>query len=129
MASLKIEFNTVYVSDQQRALDFYTQQLGFEVRQDDTMPGDLRWLTVALPDRETGIVLASGYGAGEGADARVGTFTGVGFTTDDIQALYEQLSGRGVEFTEAPTMQPWGLMQAQFADPDGNVFVVTQPGE
>ena len=96
MASLRIEFAPVYVSDQQRALEFYTQQLGFEVRQDDTMPGDLRWLTVALPGRETGILLAS---------------------------------GRGVEFTEAPTMQPWGLMQAQFADPDGNVFVVTQPGE
>ena len=114
----------ISVSDQDKALDFYTNKLGFEVRDDQPMGEGLRWLVVVPPGAETGIVLAKGYGSYD--ESRIGTFVDIVFTTDDIQATYEELRGRGVRFTEAPTRQPWGMMQALFEDQDGNGFVLVQ---
>jgi predicted enzyme related to lactoylglutathione lyase len=108
----------VYVSDQDKALDFYTNALGFETREDATI-GDYRWVEVAPPGAETTIVLSKGEAE------QVGKIAGIVFHTRDIQATHERLRGRGVTFTEAPTAQPWGL-QAQFADQDGNTFVLVQ---
>ncbi|HEU5442130.1 MAG TPA: VOC family protein [Ktedonobacterales bacterium] len=119
-----ISTTTVQVSDQEQALDFYTSKLGFEKTADQPMGEGLRWLTVGLPGAQTGIVLAKGYGTG--AETGPGHFTGLVLACDDIQATYEQLSGRGVHFTEAPTMQPWGMMQALFEDQDGNGYVLVQ---
>ncbi len=124
--ALTISMTPVYVSDQDRALDFYVGKLGFETRMDDAFGDDFRWLTVGPPDGEASLILASGYGPPD-AEARVGTFTGIVITADNIAVTFEELSARGVEFTEEPTMQPWGVMQAQFTDPDGNGFVLTQP--
>ncbi len=117
-----IQITTVHVSDQDAALDFYVNKLGFEKRADAPMGPDLRWLEVGLPGARTGIVLAKGYGGDE--DRRIGRFTGLVLAADDIQGTYELLSGRGVRFTEPPTPQPWGMIQAQFVDPDGNGFVL-----
>lgn len=117
-----VSLTTVYVTDQDKALDFYVNKLGFEVRADATM-GDMRWIQVAPRGAVTSIGLAHGYG-GWSAD-KVGQFTGIGLEADDLEATYRELSSRGVEFTEKPTQQPWGL-QSQFVDQDGNGYVLGQ---
>jgi lactoylglutathione lyase len=113
-----IHVTGVSVSDQDRALDFYTTKLGFETRADISV-GDYRWIEVVPPGAETALVLEPGRGT-------VGTFTSVVFATDDMQATYEQLRSRGVRFTEEPARQSWGGIQAQFVDQDGNTFVLVQ---
>ena len=123
MSLTHIASTTVSVSDQDTALDFYTNVLGFVARADQDMGNGMRWLTVELPGTQTGIVLAKGYGSGN----PVGSFTGLVLACDDIQATYEELSGKGVHFTEAPTRQPWGMMQALLEDQDGNGYVLVQP--
>ncbi len=123
MSITHIASTTVSVSDQDAALEFYVSKLGFVKRADQDMGNGLRWLTVELPGTQTGIVLAKGYGSGH----PLGSFTGLVLSTDDIQATYEELSAKGVSFTEAPTRQPWGMMQALFEDQDGNGYVLVQP--
>jgi lactoylglutathione lyase len=94
----------VRAGDQDRAIDFYVGKLGFEKRRDEPMGPDGRWVEVAPPGAETAVV----------------PFTpGLVFACDDLQATFEELRGRGVEFTEEPSEQPWGRW-AQFRDPDGN---------
>ena len=94
----------IRAGDQGRAVDFYVGKLGFEKRRDEPMGTDGRWVEVAPPGAETALV----------------PFTpGLVFACDDLQATFEELRGRGVEFTEPPADQPWGRW-AQFRDPDGN---------
>ena len=92
------------------------------MRADDTM-GDMRWIQVAPKGAVTTIVLAHGYGGW--SEEKVGQFTGIGLEADDLEATYQELSSRGVEFTEKPNQQPWG-MQSQFVDQDGNGYVLGQ---
>jgi len=115
---------TIFVRDQDKALDFYVNKLGFEKTADNPMGEGMRWLTVAPPGAATAIVLAHGYGGYD--EARIGQFAGIVFTTDDIQATYEMLNSRGVHFSEPPAAQPWGMMQAIFDDQDGTHFVLVQ---
>ena len=83
----------VRAGDQDRAVDFYVGKLGFEKRRDEPMGLDGRWVEVAPAGAETALV----------------PFTpGLVFACDDIQATFEELRGRGVEFTEPPSEQPWG---------------------
>jgi uncharacterized glyoxalase superfamily protein PhnB len=58
--------------------------------------------------------------------AQVGVRTNIAFETNDIQATYEALKAKGVEFSQPPTKQPWGGVQAFFSDADGNVFQLNQ---
>ena len=111
----------VYVSDQDRALDFYVDKLGFEKRTDEPMGPEARWIEVAPAGAETVLVLFTS----PGQEDRIGTFSNVVFECDDIEATYRELRGRGVEFTEEPSEQPWG-MWAQFKDVDGNEFGLIQ---
>jgi catechol 2,3-dioxygenase-like lactoylglutathione lyase family enzyme len=114
----------VFVSDEDKALDFYVNKLGFEKRADEPMGDGLRWIEVAPPGATTCIVLTRGYG--DWSQEKVGQFAGIVFEPDDINATYQELSARGVEFTEPPTAQPWGGVQALFKDQDGNTFVLVQ---
>jgi predicted enzyme related to lactoylglutathione lyase len=112
----------IYVGDQQRSLDFYTEKLGFEVRVDDTsMPG-MRWIEVAPPGADTSLILFTPPGLEE----RIGTWSPVVFDSDDIDTTYATLRENGVEFSQPLEMQPWGMKMAQFKDPDGNEFVLVQ---
>ncbi len=116
---------TLQVSDQEGALRFYTEKLGFEKRVDMPMGNDgLRWLTVAPKGENTEIVLAKGFG--QKLAAPLGSATGWVFHTDDIEAAYKDLISKGVRFTEIPTPQSWGGIQAQFEDEDANEFVLVQ---
>ncbi|MGH2868662.1 MAG: VOC family protein [Solirubrobacteraceae bacterium] len=134
---MKIATTQLWVHDQDEALAFYTQKLGFEVRSDVTLPemGDFRWLTVGPPGQsEIDIVLMSIPGApmfepetkAEVESLMAKGLAGTVFlTTEDCQASYEELSGRGVEFTETPEQRPYGI-DAGFRDPSGNALRLTQ---
>ena len=118
----------IYVTDQDRALAFYRDALGFEVLQDVPMgdmgpPGheDKRWIQVAPKGAETAFILYTPPGMEE----RVGGFSNVMWDTDDIHATVAALKDAGVEFTEEVSDQGWGLW-AQFRDPDGNEFGLGQ---
>ena len=118
----QIGLTGIWTADQDRALAFYVDKLGFEKVNDQTM-GDYRWIEVAPRGAETGMTL-SYAGPGSDQEGLIGAISMVLFS-DDIQATHQQLSGNGVDFIEEPTQQPWGL-QAQFKDPDGNHFVLVQ---
>jgi len=134
---MKIANTQLWVHDQDEALAFYTEKLGMEVRNDVTLPemGGFRWLTVSPADQEDfSIVLMAIPGepvmTDESAE-QVRALMAKGFvgtvflTTDDCQASYEELKGRGVEFTEAPEERPYGI-DAGFRDPSGNSFRLTE---
>ena len=137
---IKIANAQVWVHDQDEALEFYTKQLGMEVRQDVTVPelGDFRWLTVAPPGQdEVSIVLMAIPGPpmfdDETAEQiRALMFKGfagtVFLTTEDCDASYAELKARGVEFTEEPEDRPYGR-DTGFRDPSGNSFRLTQVRE
>ena len=111
----------IYVSDQQRALDFFTEALGCEVLADMPMgeePGSTRWIEVRVPGDDTKLVLFTP----EGQEDRIGSFSNVIFQCDDIERTHEELSARGVEFTTKPELATWGRWWAVFADPDGNQY-------
>lgn len=116
----KVKLMGVCVGDQQRALDFYTNQLGFRVVADQPMGPGARWLEVAPPGGGPGLALWTP----PGLEDRIGTFSQIVFLCDDVRGTYEELRARGVEFSEEPRDQPGGVM-AQFKDPDGNVFVLS----
>ena len=133
----KLDSTQLWVHDQDEALAFYTEKLGFEVRSDVTLAemGDFRWLTVSPPGQEdVSIVLMAIPGPpvfDEETRKQIrelmakGASGGLFFTTDDCQAAYEELKSRGVEFTQPPTEQPYGV-DAGFRDQSGNHFRMTQ---
>jgi predicted enzyme related to lactoylglutathione lyase len=113
-----IAYATVFVSDQDRALDFYTNVLGFEPRFDNPTPDGPRFLTVGLPDQEFQLVLWPGTpGKAQPIKTHVpGSYT---INTEDCQKAYETLKSRGVHFDTQVMEFPWGHV-AVFQDPDGN---------
>src|SRR5690348_10903759 len=105
---------TVHVSDQEAALAFYTQKLGFETRADMPMGPDQRWLEVAPAGAQTRILLykptpdAPGAMSYEEAKAKIGTLTGMVLEVDDIVATFATLKANGVPIIDEPVEQPWG---------------------
>ena len=134
---IRIANAQLWVHDQDEALEFYTKKLGMEVRVDVTVAelGNFRWLTVAPPGQEDiSIVLMAIPGppvmdpdTAEQVRALMAKgFAGTVFlTTDDVHADYEELKGRGVEFSEEPEERPYGI-DSGFRDPSGNSFRLTQ---
>ena len=137
---IKLANAQLWVHDQNEALAFWTEKVGMEVRSDVTLPemGDFRWLAVGPPGQEdVSIVLMAIPGppvmdpetAGEVSNLMSKGFAGTIFlTTDDVQASYEELKGRGVEFTEGPEERPYGI-DSGFRDPSGNSIRLTQVRE
>ena len=132
----KITHVNVWVHDQDEALAFYTEKLGMELREDVTVPefGDFRWLSVGLPGQDVAIVLMAIPGPPVFDDATrdrlkelvaKGAAGGLFFATDDCNATYDDLSKRGVEFSQEPTRQPYGI-DAGFRDASGNHMRVIQ---
>jgi uncharacterized glyoxalase superfamily protein PhnB len=137
---IKLSTTQLWVDDQDAALAFWTDKIGFEVRSDVTLPemGDFRWLTVgpaAQPD--ISIVLMAIPGAPVMDDETAGQvrslmskgFAGTIFlTTDDVRSDFEELKGRGVDFVDEPQEQPYGI-DSSFRDPSGNHIRLTQVRE
>src|SRR5690242_17973805 len=134
---IKLSTAQLWVHDQDEALAFYTKKLGFEVRSDVTLAemGDFRWLTVGPPGQDDiAVVLMRIPGPpvmDEETAEQVRSLMSKGFAgtvfleTDDARASYEELKGRGVEFTEAPEERPYGI-DCGFRDPSGNSIRLTQ---
>ncbi len=115
-----LKFMSIPVKDQQRALKFYTEKLGFKVATDQQMgPGGQRWIELRIAKADTRIVLFTM----EGEEGRVGTRMNCSIACDDVDATYRQLSERGVEFEGPPQKQPWGSFVIM-KDSEGNQFVV-----
>jgi predicted enzyme related to lactoylglutathione lyase len=134
---IRVATAQLWVHDQDAALAFYTKQVGMEVRADVTVPelGNFRWLTVGPAGQDDiSIVLMAIPGApmiDADTHQQIADLMGKGFagtvflTTDDCQASYDEMKGRGVEFTEAPQQMPYGL-DCGFRDPSGNNLRLTQ---
>jgi catechol 2,3-dioxygenase-like lactoylglutathione lyase family enzyme len=133
----KLTHVQVWVHDQDEALAFYTDKLGMEVREDVTVPemGNFRWLSVGIPGQDVAITLMAIPGPpvfDEETRDQIQTLLAKGasgglfFATDDAQKSYEELKSRGVEFTQEPTEQPYGI-DAGFRDVSGNHFRLAQP--
>ena len=132
----QLNFAQVWVHDQDEALAYYTEKLGMEVREDVTVPelGNFRWLAVGLPGQDVAIALMAVPGPPvfdeetrqqiHGLLAK-GASGGLFFGVDDCRATYDELKRRGVEFTQEPTEQPYGI-DAGFRDPSGNHFRMVQ---
>jgi len=116
----QIKFASIPVKDQERALAFYRDKLGFEVTTDAPMGEGQRWIEMRPPGAQTGITL---FTPPEHED-RIGTFSGVSFKCPDVDATYAELKARGVEFRGEPEQQPWGKF-AMLIDSEGNTFVVS----
>lgn len=130
----RMSHTTIYVTNQDEALKFYTEKLGFEVKIDVTMDG-FRWLTVAPPNQtELEIVLMEpkpGQMFDEETIAQIRALTEKGalgsgvFYTEDCQSTYEDLRSKGVEFLAPPQERPYGI-EAILKDNSGNWFSLTQ---
>jgi predicted enzyme related to lactoylglutathione lyase len=137
---IRIANAQLWVHDQDEALAFYTEKVGMEVRADVTLPGmgDFRWLTVGpagQPDVSIVLMGVPGPPVFEPDTKRQvedmvakGVAGTVFLATDDCQASYEELSGRGVEFVDPPHEQPYGI-DSSFRDPSGNHIRMTQVSE
>jgi len=134
---MKIANAQLWVHDQDEALAFYTEKLGWEVRTDVTLEemGNFRWLTVGpagQPDFAVVLMAVPGPPVMDDETAeQVRTLMAKGFagsvflTTDDCLATYEELRARGVEFSEPPEERPYGI-DSGFRDPSGNSLRITQ---
>ena len=115
-----IKFVGVPVTDQQRALEFYTNTLGFRVVTDQPFDDNQRWIELAIGRSGSGISLFTP----PGQESRIGTFTNISFVADDVKATHRELAAKGVRFVQEPQEADWGTA-AIFADPDGNQFVLS----
>jgi catechol 2,3-dioxygenase-like lactoylglutathione lyase family enzyme len=129
-----IRISSIYVLDQDRALEFYVGKLGLEVTNDVDL-GFMRWLTVRVPGDEGRELLLEAPGPPAMDDATAETLRElvtkgaagwVGFSTADCRKTYDELAAKGVEFTEEPAERSYGI-DCALRDPFGNMIRVTQP--
>jgi len=114
----KVFYTSVLVSDQDKALDFYTNVLGMEKRVENPTPDGPRFLTVGVDGDDFQLVLWPGT-PGQAQPAMGRPPASITIETGDIRATFETLKSRGVEFVSDVLEFPWGSV-AQFQDPDGN---------
>ncbi len=116
---MKVKLVTVYVNDQEKALEFYRDKLGFKVATDQPDGQGGRWLELQPPTGDTHVVI---YPPVQGQ--RVGGFSNILFSSDNVKQEYEDLQARGVNIIVPLKEEAWGTF-FQWADPDGNEFLVS----
>jgi len=126
---MKIRVTTLYVDDQEKALHFYTEVLGF-AKKNDVSNGPYRWLTVASPEDPDGVELQLAANDNPAAKAYQQALFQQGqpaimFFTDDVNGDYERIKARGAEFTMPPT-QVTGSTIAKLKDTCGNLIQISQ---
>jgi catechol 2,3-dioxygenase-like lactoylglutathione lyase family enzyme len=124
-----LSYISLWVRDQDEAIAFYTEKLGFELREDLSLPelGGYRWVTVGPPEKPDFALALNVPGPPFDADKVEavktlmvdGMLAGLFFATDDIEASHEQLKSRGAEIEQAPTQMPYGI-EIVLRDPSGN---------
>ncbi|WP_327325299.1 VOC family protein [Streptomyces sp. NBC_01210] len=133
-----LAISTVWVLDQDRAKEFYTEKLGLEVRTDMTLgDGGMRWLTVGAkdqPDVQLTLMVPGAPAMDPEAAEAMKTLISKGvmgagvLATDDVHGDYEKLKARGVEFLQPPQERPYGT-EAILRDDSGNWYSFTQRRE
>ncbi|HYL69246.1 MAG TPA: VOC family protein [Candidatus Limnocylindria bacterium] len=114
-----IDLVSIPVRDQDAALKFYTEKLGFKVATNQFFgDGKQRWIELLIPGADTRLALFTP----EGHENRIGGFQPVTFRCDDVFATATLLKSKGVKLAAEPKKEVWGTM-AIFRDPDGNEFV------
>jgi len=128
----KVTQVTLVVTNQAKALSFYTEKVGFEKKTDFAPPGGYRWVTVGPVGQELEIAL---WEVGSAVDPvqrewskqwAPGKAPPIVLRVNDCRKTYEELRARGVDFPQPPKDYPWGTA-ATFRDPDGNLFSMSQP--
>lgn len=120
MAIRDVRVVSVPVSDQDTSLAFYVDRLGFELRADQPMGNQGRWVEVAPRGGTTSLTLVTWF-----ATMEAGTLKGIVLECDDIEATVTELAARGVAFSGDIERAPWGTF-VEFDDPDGNGFVLME---
>lgn len=115
-----VKFVSIPTTDQDRALKFWTEQVGFKVLTDQPFSDTQRWIELRIGSSDTRLVL---FTFDESGLKPGGPFNGA-MACDNVERTYEELVARGVEFLAPPAKQPWGTF-AKFKDPDGNQFVLS----
>jgi predicted enzyme related to lactoylglutathione lyase len=126
---MKIKLTSVFVDDQEKALRFYTEVLGF-MKKADFSNGPYRWLTVTSADEPNGTELQLALNNNPAAKTYQQAIfqqgqTAANFFTDDVKADYERIKARGAEFAKPPTEVP-GATIAQLNDTCGNLIQISQ---
>jgi serine phosphatase RsbU (regulator of sigma subunit)/catechol 2,3-dioxygenase-like lactoylglutathione lyase family enzyme len=120
---LRLSAVTVFVHDQNRSLQFYSDQLGFRLAFDTRFPSGERWLTVTPPDGTAMLALVAPHPDSDEYKL-IGRATQIAFVTEDIFAKFEEWRERGVRFHHQPQEHSWGAMSTTFEDVDGNSFTL-----
>lgn len=134
----KMSHATIFVNNQDEALEFYRDKLGFKVHTDAMVGEDFRWLTLCTDDEpnfemilmepKPGMLMDEETSKQLRAIMAKGVLGAGAFHTDDCRATYEQLKAKGVEFLSEPTERFYGI-ETVFRDNSGNWFSLTQPAE
>lgn len=114
-----IKFVSIPVLDQDRALAFYTEKLGFRVVTDQPYDGKQRWIELGIPGADTGVVLFN-----MGDAMKPGGLTNVSLWADNVEDTVRELKSKGVEFVMEPKRFDWG-MASMFKDADGNRIMLS----
>ena len=114
-----VKFISIPVADQDRALAFYTEKLGFRLSTDQPFDGQQRWIELTIPGAQTGVVLFTMPGG-----IQPGSMMNLSLSSDDVQPTYETLKSRGVEFLAPPKKESWGT-SAIIKDTEGNTLVIS----
>ena len=131
-----ISLITLWVSDQDAARDFYVEHLGFVPKIDQTLGDGFRWVTIGHPEQPElevtlmvpGPPLDEEMATAVKRSLAKGQMGGFGLSTDDCQKTYEELSAKGVEFTQLPSKRPYGV-EAVLRDNSGNWLVLVERHE
>ncbi len=119
-----VKFVNIPVRNQDAALKFYTEALGFKVATDQPFGPGQRWIELLIPGADTGLSLF----LPEGQESRIGQFQGISFWCDDVFATATILKAKGVTIVQEAKEESWGS-SAVIADPEGNSFVLSSRGK
>ncbi|MBI3507534.1 MAG: VOC family protein [Proteobacteria bacterium] len=115
-----VKLASIPVRDQKKAVQFYTEKLGFSILTDQAFDDSQRWVELGLPGAQTRVVLFTPTGH----EGRIGDFTGITFQADDVVKTHKELKAKGVQFVHPPKKEPWGTYTV-FKDLDGNQFCLS----
>ena len=123
---MRMRFVSIFISNEDQAIDFYEGKLGFKLLVDQKTPFGGRFLMFQPPGGGTKLVMTPPM---PGQPGEAGSARNIAFEVDEnVEALYEQLKAKGVEFLQPPAKSFWGGVEARFVDPDGNSFLLQQGG-